>query len=305
MFSCVHPCTFAAAFGRWRLHHAVKRFFASMTTSSTASAISAKSKRLCRFLNSALCSYPRFIFSPLPFKPTGALEGAPRLCRSVCASAPVTAVCPFRFAQKRARTCSERRSRFRSHGKQGGMTDAALCGWRDTLPAYLISGAPWRIEKGRGRALMGKRSDTYAALAACFAPSGARGHALLFRSSIDDSGRFLLVSFCASRVRAGRAAERASAASAKFITGTLTKRMGRKARRLDGCGQVTGVPIPHDMPIFIFLGKDRKAVTALYNYRNDCDNDAHVAAVEARIEEFEQYARTHSGNMKEPDTASR
>lgn len=67
----------------------------------------------------------------------------------------------------------------------------------------------------------------------------------------------------------------------------------------------TGVPIPHDMPIFIFLGKDRKAVTALYNYRNDCDNDEHVAAVEARIEEFEQYARTHSGNMKEPDTASR
>lgn len=65
----------------------------------------------------------------------------------------------------------------------------------------------------------------------------------------------------------------------------------------------TGVPIPHDMPIFMFLGKDRKAIPALYSYRNDCENNDHVAAVEARIEDFEQYVRTHSREMKEPDTA--
>lgn len=64
----------------------------------------------------------------------------------------------------------------------------------------------------------------------------------------------------------------------------------------------TGKPIPRDMPIFIFLAKDRKAVTALYNYRNDCENEQHISVVEARIEEFEQYALTHSGEMKEPDT---
>lgn len=232
--SCFQPCTMAAAFGRWPFHHAVKRFFASMTISSTAKAISAKSKRLCRFLNSSLCSYPRFIFSPLPFKPTGALERAPRLCRSVCASAPVTAVCPFRFAQKRARTRSGQRPRFCSHGKQGGMTDAALCGWRDTLPPYLISGAPWRSEKGRGRALKIKRSDTYAALAACIAPSGGAFPSISLFSFVLSSWR--LVAGLADRLALEGApacgeASSASGASAKFITGTLTKRIGRKPRR--------------------------------------------------------------------------
>lgn len=67
----------------------------------------------------------------------------------------------------------------------------------------------------------------------------------------------------------------------------------------------TGKPIPHDMPIMIFLGKDKRAVNAIYAYRNDCMDDAHIAAVEARIEEFEQYALSHSGEMKEPDTAPR
>lgn len=65
----------------------------------------------------------------------------------------------------------------------------------------------------------------------------------------------------------------------------------------------TGKPIPMDCPVFMFLAKDKKAVGALYSYRNDCDNAGHVAAVEARIDEFEQYALTHTAMMKEPDTA--
>lgn len=67
----------------------------------------------------------------------------------------------------------------------------------------------------------------------------------------------------------------------------------------------TGKPIPADCPIFIFLAKDKRAVPALCNYRNACENDDHAVAVDTRIEEFEQYANTHSGDMKEPDTASR
>lgn len=64
----------------------------------------------------------------------------------------------------------------------------------------------------------------------------------------------------------------------------------------------TGVPIPADEPIFILRAKDLHAIQTLYAYRNFCEDGSHVAAVEARIEEFEQFARTHADRMKEPDT---
>lgn len=66
----------------------------------------------------------------------------------------------------------------------------------------------------------------------------------------------------------------------------------------------SGKPIPEDCPTFTFLAKDRKALGALASYRAACDDPAHVAAVQARIYEFEQYAETHADSMKEPDTDS-
>jgi len=80
-----------------------------------------------------------------PFKSTGALELAPRWFSCLYRRSS-SAVCPFRFAQKTART------RFASgepslHGSQEGMTDGFIV-WRDFLLAYLTSGALWGSEKG-------------------------------------------------------------------------------------------------------------------------------------------------------------
>lgn len=64
----------------------------------------------------------------------------------------------------------------------------------------------------------------------------------------------------------------------------------------------TGAPIPLDEPIFIFRAKDKRAVDALMAYRNACDDQDHVRAIEQRVEDFSHFASTHSGVMKEPDT---
>lgn len=66
----------------------------------------------------------------------------------------------------------------------------------------------------------------------------------------------------------------------------------------------TGKPIPADEPVFILRAKDIHAIDTLYYYRNACENSDHAAAVEQRIEEFEDFTNTHLGFMKEPDTTS-
>lgn len=66
----------------------------------------------------------------------------------------------------------------------------------------------------------------------------------------------------------------------------------------------TGNPIPMDEPVFIIRAKDIRAVPALHDYLNRCENADHVRAVEQRIEEFEQFAATHQQQMKEPDTTA-
>lgn len=66
----------------------------------------------------------------------------------------------------------------------------------------------------------------------------------------------------------------------------------------------TGKPIPADEPIFLFRAKDKRAVSALMGYRNDCEDREHIEAVEQRIEEFEQFAISHSSVMSEPDSCA-
>ncbi len=66
----------------------------------------------------------------------------------------------------------------------------------------------------------------------------------------------------------------------------------------------TGDPIPDDEPVFIFRGKDSRALTALTAYYAAITDQGHAKAVAARIEEFKAFARAHPRRMKEPDTDS-
>lgn len=67
--------------------------------------------------------------------------------------------------------------------------------------------------------------------------------------------------------------------------------------------RATGDPIPDDEPVFVLRAKDWCALPALVAYSELVTDDAHRAAVEARIEQFRRFSETHSDRMKLPDTA--
>jgi len=63
----------------------------------------------------------------------------------------------------------------------------------------------------------------------------------------------------------------------------------------------TGVPVPDDVPCFIFLGTDRKALAALLAYSMVCDDMAHRAAVMESVNDFRKFLEKHPERVKEPD----
>jgi hypothetical protein len=66
--------------------------------------------------------------------------------------------------------------------------------------------------------------------------------------------------------------------------------------------RATGEVIPDDEPIFIFRGKDAKALHGLREYFAHCTDAHHMAAISQRIEDFKRFARLNPERMKEPDT---
>lgn len=68
------------------------------------------------------------------------------------------------------------------------------------------------------------------------------------------------------------------------------------------CNSSTLVPIPEDEPVFIFRGKDKRAISTLKSYLCRCSDMLHVDAVVKRLDEFEAFAKANHHRMKEPDT---
>lgn len=66
--------------------------------------------------------------------------------------------------------------------------------------------------------------------------------------------------------------------------------------------RASGEAIPADEPVFVFRARDRHALAALREYLSRCEQAAHVAVIEQRIEDFQAFARRHPERMKEPDT---
>ena len=72
----------------------------------------------------------------------------------------------------------------------------------------------------------------------------------------------------------------------------------RKYCILDGkiVNRATKVAIPDNEPIFIFRGKDAKALTALIAYKEACTDPVHQAVIQGRIEEFQAFTATGEPN---------
>ena len=70
------------------------------------------------------------------------------------------------------------------------------------------------------------------------------------------------------------------------------------------CNASTKKPIPINEPIFILRGQDKNAAQAIAKYLCSCSNPEHIAAVEARLEEFQNYKINCPELIKEPDTAT-
>jgi hypothetical protein len=68
--------------------------------------------------------------------------------------------------------------------------------------------------------------------------------------------------------------------------------------------RVSGEAIPDDEPVIIFRARDIHAVDTLWEYFNRLPRDPrsshHLKAVIEKIEDFQEYARTHPLEMKEP-----
>jgi hypothetical protein len=71
----------------------------------------------------------------------------------------------------------------------------------------------------------------------------------------------------------------------------------------------SGTVIPDDEPIFILRARDSKAVRTLIAYNrigiqggDIKEHKKHAEAVEARIEQFTNWATAHPERMKNPDT---
>lgn len=81
----------------------------------------------------------------------------------------------------------------------------------------------------------------------------------------------------------------------KYTTATKDGRIVNRA---------TGKPIPDDEPVFILRGQDFLAAAALQAYLNQIENHEHAAAVQKRIDAFEDFADENPARMKQPDTAA-
>lgn len=81
----------------------------------------------------------------------------------------------------------------------------------------------------------------------------------------------------------------------KYTTATKDGRIVNRA---------TGKPIPDDEPVFILRAKDYLAVAALQAYLDQIEDPEHAAAVQKRIEAFEDFADENPARMKQPDTAT-
>ncbi|MDP3351848.1 MAG: KTSC domain-containing protein [Hydrogenophaga sp.] len=84
----------------------------------------------------------------------------------------------------------------------------------------------------------------------------------------------------------------------KYTTGSKDGRLVNRA---------SGKPIPDDEPVFVLRAQDIYAVHALVAYLvrlDDIDDDQQIAAVEARLKAFEDFAAAHPERMKQPDTAA-
>lgn len=63
----------------------------------------------------------------------------------------------------------------------------------------------------------------------------------------------------------------------------------------------TGKPIPEDVPCFVLIGTDKKALTAIATYAQICDNLQHRVEVMKSVEDFRRFAQMNPDRMKEPD----
>lgn len=65
--------------------------------------------------------------------------------------------------------------------------------------------------------------------------------------------------------------------------------------------RATGVPVPEDVPLFIFLASDRKALAALLAYSLVLDDLEHRGNVMKSVNDFRKFLENHPDRVKEPD----
>lgn len=81
----------------------------------------------------------------------------------------------------------------------------------------------------------------------------------------------------------------------KYTTATKDGRIVTRA---------TGKPIPDDEPVFILRAQDYLATAALQAYLDQIDDPEHAAAVQKRIDAFDDFAAANPERMKQPDTVA-
>lgn len=65
--------------------------------------------------------------------------------------------------------------------------------------------------------------------------------------------------------------------------------------------RATGLPVPEDVPCFIFLAKDRKALAAILAYSLVIDEIEHRESVMKSVNDFREFLEKHPERVKEPD----
>lgn len=65
--------------------------------------------------------------------------------------------------------------------------------------------------------------------------------------------------------------------------------------------RATGVPVPEDVPCFIFLATDRKALAALLAYSLVLDNLEHRENVMTSVGDFREFLEKYPERVTEPD----
>ena len=63
-------------------------------------------------------------------------------------------------------------------------------------------------------------------------------------------------------------------------------------------------PIPEDEPVFLFRGRDRLAIEALFAYQQACNKDGctdyQILMLDEQINKFIQFQKDHPERMKQP-----